>query len=88
MYELFLKAIFCFQLTWTIFEAQASFTAILHYIFLSDPRTDRVVGEPRADNPAILKLSIQSIMNVNTVSTSHPLRNAAAHISTAIRLTL
>lgn len=31
------------------------FTGLLHQIFLEDPRTERVMGEPRADNQVLLR---------------------------------
>ena len=41
---------------------------IHHYLFLSDPRTLRVIGEPKAQNHAVIALSEAVGMNVNSVS--------------------
>ncbi|KAF8149405.1 acyl-CoA N-acyltransferase [Crassisporium funariophilum] len=41
--------------------------SLLHYIFLADPRTDRVVGEPSENNKAIVKVAINSGFHIETV---------------------
>ena len=41
---------------------------IHHFLFLSDPRTLRVIGEPKAQNHAVIALSEAVGMNVNSVS--------------------
>ncbi|KAI0646413.1 acyl-CoA N-acyltransferase [Trametes meyenii] len=43
------------------------FTAIHHLLFLSDLRTERVIGEPKAVNAAVIKLSEAAHMNVQTI---------------------
>ena len=48
--------------------AQAWFRSIHHYIFLADPRTEHAIGEPRADNGAIVQVSLDSTMHIETVS--------------------
>ena len=45
-------------------------TGIHHFLFLSDPRTLRIIGEPKASNAAVIRLSEATGMNVNTVSTA------------------
>jgi hypothetical protein len=35
-------------------RTHAQFAAVNHYCFLEDPRTERLVGEPRADHPRII----------------------------------
>ncbi|KAI8969434.1 acyl-CoA N-acyltransferase [Trametes punicea] len=47
-------------------RSRAWFSAIHHFLFLSDPRTERVIGEPKAANAAVIKLSEDVGMNVNT----------------------
>jgi hypothetical protein len=49
--------------------AQAWLRSIHHYIFLADPRTEHAVGEPKADNGAIVQISLDSTMHIETVST-------------------
>ena len=44
---------------------------IHHFLFLSDPRTLRVIGEPKAINHAVIALSEAVGMNVETVSDPH-----------------
>ncbi|KDR67514.1 hypothetical protein GALMADRAFT_258134 [Galerina marginata CBS 339.88] len=34
--------------------------SLVHYLFLADPRTDRVAGEPRESNEAIFKVALHS----------------------------
>lgn len=46
--------------------SQAWFRSIGHYCFLSDPRTVRLVGEPKRSNPAILKTSVDAGMHFET----------------------
>lgn len=48
--------------------AQAWFRSVTHYMFLSDPRTLRIVGEPKRNNPAIIKTSCDAGMHLETVS--------------------
>ncbi|KAI0372060.1 hypothetical protein BV20DRAFT_964771 [Pilatotrama ljubarskyi] len=50
-----------------IHRSKAWFSAIHHFLFLSDPRTERVIGEPKAANAAIIKLSEAVTMNVQTI---------------------
>ncbi len=64
--------------------------SLCHYIFLADPRTDRVVGEPSSDNVPIDKAGIASGFHTQTVRLPHhlllcPLHSLAspAHGSTA-----
>jgi len=49
--------------------AQAWLRSIHHYIFLADPRTEHAiqVEEPKADNGAIVQLSLDSTMHIETV---------------------
>jgi len=47
--------------------AQAWLRSIHHYIFLADPRTEHAIGEPKADNDAIVQLSLDSTMHIETV---------------------
>ena len=51
---------------------------IHHFLFLSDPRTLRVIGEPKAQNQAVISLSEAVGMNVNSVSPVLPLVLALA----------
>ena len=55
--------------------AQAWFRSLTHYIFLADPRTWRIVGEPKRANPPIIKTSIDAGMHLETVSTIHLPKN-------------
>ena len=55
------------------FAAKAWISGIHHFLFLSDPRTLRVVGEPKAKNHAVIALSEAVGMNVHTVSEPPPL---------------
>ncbi|RPD65641.1 hypothetical protein L226DRAFT_530817 [Lentinus tigrinus ALCF2SS1-7] len=48
-------------------RSKAWFSAIHHILFLSDPRTMRVIGEPKAKNQAVIDLSVAVHMNVNTI---------------------
>ena len=48
--------------------AKAWFSAIHHALFLCDARTERVIGEPKLANAAVIKLSEDVAMNVHTVS--------------------
>ncbi|TDL21205.1 hypothetical protein BD410DRAFT_840675 [Rickenella mellea] len=47
--------------------AQAWFRSVTHYLFLADPRTQRIIGEPKHGNAAIMKMSIDGGMHVQTV---------------------
>lgn len=46
----------------TYFDTWAK--SIVHYCFQQEPRTESVVGEPRADNPRVLKLNARVGMQV------------------------
>ncbi|KAG8221718.1 hypothetical protein J3R82DRAFT_2006 [Butyriboletus roseoflavus] len=48
-------------------RAQAWLRSIHHYIFLADPRTENAMGEPKADSGAIVQLSLDSTMHIETV---------------------
>ncbi|KAH7910148.1 acyl-CoA N-acyltransferase [Hygrophoropsis aurantiaca] len=48
-------------------RAQAWFRSLHHYSFLADPRTERLIGEPRADNGAMAKVSLDTTMHVQTI---------------------
>lgn len=50
-----------------VYTAQAWFRSVTHYMFLADPRTARIIGEPNAGNPAIIKMSIDGGMSIQTV---------------------
>ncbi|KAI0336843.1 hypothetical protein GY45DRAFT_1265653 [Cubamyces sp. BRFM 1775] len=50
-----------------IHRSKAWFSAIHHCLFLQDARTERVIGEPKAANAAVIKLSEAVAMNVNTL---------------------
>ncbi|KAL1943902.1 hypothetical protein VTO73DRAFT_3720 [Trametes versicolor] len=50
-----------------IHRSKAWIAAIHHFLFLSDPRTERVIGEPKATNDAVIKLSVAVEMNLNTI---------------------
>ena len=41
---------------------------MFHYMFLSDPRTERIVAEPKASNTSVMKLILNSGMHIETVS--------------------
>ncbi|KAG0702555.1 acyl-CoA N-acyltransferase [Suillus ampliporus] len=41
--------------------------SFLHYGFLADPRTKHLMGEPRADNPFIIKVDFDSAMHTATI---------------------
>ncbi|KAF8149406.1 acyl-CoA N-acyltransferase [Crassisporium funariophilum] len=41
--------------------------SLVHYIFLADPRTDRVIGEPSESNRAIMKVALNAGFHVETV---------------------
>ncbi|KAG1722782.1 acyl-CoA N-acyltransferase [Suillus paluster] len=41
--------------------------ALIHYCFLADPRTEHVMGEPKADNASILKVDFDSAMHIATI---------------------
>ncbi|KAI0795395.1 acyl-CoA N-acyltransferase [Abortiporus biennis] len=45
-------------------RSQGWMSGIMHYLFLADPRTDRIIGEPKESNPAVLKLSLDIGMNI------------------------
>ncbi|PIL27613.1 hypothetical protein GSI_10765 [Ganoderma sinense ZZ0214-1] len=47
-------------------RSKAWLTAIHHFLFLSDPRTLRSIGEPKKVNNAVIHVSIESGMNVET----------------------
>ena len=49
-------------------SAKAWIAAIHHFLFLSDPRTLRSIGEPKQVNTAVIHLSAEVGMNVETVS--------------------
>ena len=63
-----------------IVPAQAWFRSIHHYIFLSDPRTERVIGEPRRDNAAIMRTTQDAGMREETVGYNHSLFKSCAHL--------
>ena len=46
---------------------QAWFRSLTHYIFLADPRTAKIIGEPKRINGAIIKMSINAGMHLQTV---------------------
>jgi len=46
--------------------SQPWFRSVEHYVFLSDPRTVRIFGEPKANNPAIIKMSLDAGMHVQS----------------------
>ncbi|KAH0826370.1 acyl-CoA N-acyltransferase [Lanmaoa asiatica] len=48
-------------------RAQAWLRSIHHYIFLADPRTEHAIGEPKAGNGAIVQLSLDSTMHIETL---------------------
>jgi len=48
-------------------RSRVFFTSILHCLFLADPRAERVIGEPKASNAAIVKISVDNGMHVETV---------------------
>ncbi|KIJ64046.1 hypothetical protein HYDPIDRAFT_91251 [Hydnomerulius pinastri MD-312] len=48
-------------------RAQAWLRSLHHYLFLADPRTERVIGEPKADNAAIIQVSLDATMHIATV---------------------
>ncbi|KAH7890306.1 acyl-CoA N-acyltransferase [Phlebopus sp. FC_14] len=48
-------------------RAQAWLRSLHHYIFLADPRTSRVFGEPKADNAAIVQVSLDATMHIETI---------------------
>ncbi|KAG1719395.1 acyl-CoA N-acyltransferase [Suillus occidentalis] len=41
--------------------------ALIHYCFLADPRTESVMGEPKADNSSIIKVEFDSAMHIATI---------------------
>ncbi|KAI6026768.1 hypothetical protein PISMIDRAFT_685427 [Pisolithus microcarpus 441] len=45
-------------------RAQARLRFIFHYCFLADLRTERAIGEPRAENASIIKVSLDAAMHV------------------------
>ncbi|KAF9231745.1 acyl-CoA N-acyltransferase [Melanogaster broomeanus] len=48
-------------------RAQAWQRSIIHYLFLADPRTERVMAEPNAQNPAMLQVSLDATMHIATL---------------------
>ncbi|KAI6026541.1 acyl-CoA N-acyltransferase [Pisolithus microcarpus] len=48
-------------------RAQAWLRSIFHYCFLADSRTERAIGEPRADNASIVKVSLDAAMHIETI---------------------
>lgn len=48
-------------------RAQAWLRSIFHYCFLADPRTERGIGEPRADNASIVRVSLDAAMHIETI---------------------
>ncbi|KAI5118339.1 hypothetical protein M0805_009142 [Coniferiporia weirii] len=46
--------------------SQAWFRSVTHYMFLADPRTARIIGEPKRNNPAIIRTSIDAGMHLET----------------------
>ena len=38
-------------------------------MFIADPRTERAIGEPKSNNPAIIQSSLYIGMHLQTVST-------------------
>ncbi|KAF9218910.1 hypothetical protein BS17DRAFT_790491 [Gyrodon lividus] len=48
-------------------RAQAWFRSIHHYLFLADSRTERVIGEPKAENAAIIQVSLDATMHIETL---------------------
>ena len=47
--------------------AQAWFRSIHHYIFLADPRAEHAIGEPKAENGAMVQVCLGSTMHIETV---------------------
>lgn len=50
-----------------LLAAEIWIRSLCHYIFLADPRTDRVAGEPSSDNVPIAKASEASGFHTETV---------------------
>jgi len=48
-------------------RSKAWMNSIHHFSFLSDPRTERVIGEPKANNPGIIKVSLETGMHIMTM---------------------
>jgi hypothetical protein len=44
--------------------------SLIHYCFLADPRTEKVMVEPKAENTSIIKVEFDSAMHIATVSQS------------------
>ncbi|KIJ15784.1 hypothetical protein PAXINDRAFT_168799 [Paxillus involutus ATCC 200175] len=47
-------------------RAQAWLRSVHHYLFLADPRTERVIGEPKAENAAMIQISLDATMHLAT----------------------
>jgi hypothetical protein len=41
--------------------------ALIHYCFLTDPRTEKVMAEPKAANTSVLKVQLDSAMHIATI---------------------
>ncbi|KAG2367642.1 acyl-CoA N-acyltransferase [Suillus spraguei] len=41
--------------------------ALVHYCFLADPRTENVMGEPKAENSTMVKVELDSAMHIATI---------------------
>ncbi|THG98059.1 hypothetical protein EW145_g7490 [Phellinidium pouzarii] len=46
--------------------SQSWFRSVTHFMFLADPRTARIIGEPKRNNPAIIKTSVDAGMHIKT----------------------
>ncbi|KZT35086.1 hypothetical protein SISSUDRAFT_1009146 [Sistotremastrum suecicum HHB10207 ss-3] len=47
-------------------RAQAWMRSLTHYVFIVEPRCNRLIGEPRADNGAIISVSLTAAMHIET----------------------
>lgn len=56
------------QISNSQFKAEIWVRSLVHYIFLADPRTDRVIGEPSEENAAIIKVADNAGFHLQTVS--------------------
>ncbi|EJD04589.1 uncharacterized protein FOMMEDRAFT_28247 [Fomitiporia mediterranea MF3/22] len=56
--------------------SQAWFRSIIHYLFLADPRTTRIIGEPKRINGPIIKTSIDAGMHLETQSFYLPYKHS------------